>query len=135
MDILIPDDLTEILIANYCLHSSCGSRVTCNPPPTDTDIDYLIFCNEPQLSVFHDCLDDYGFVRENGQHYEDASDCRFTSFRKGKLNFIVTGDIGFVETHKFATRVCKELNLMEKSHRVTLFQALLHGVFLPKEGQ
>jgi len=35
----------------------CGSRVTCNPPPIDTDDDYLILIDENELdNLFnYDC--------------------------------------------------------------------------------
>lgn len=49
------------------------------------------------------------------------------SWRKGKLNFIVTKNEDFIRKHKLATYVCKSLNLLNKKHRILVFQAILYG--------
>lgn len=104
-----------------------GSRVTCNPPPTDTDEDFLVTV----LYFYHDeaiaALSADGFALDNpNEHYVPDSGV-FNSWRKGNTNIILTKDYDFARRFKAATFVAKQLNLLKKEDRVTLFQAVLYG--------
>ena len=72
-----------------------GSRRTCTPPPTDTDDDYLVLCNDAKQAVRS--LKELGFEPpENIAEYVALHSCSFTSLRFGELNFIVTDDVELV---------------------------------------
>jgi hypothetical protein len=107
-----------------------GSRVTCDPPPTDTDCDYLALlkCGEWWVD-FRLAMEADGWdVGDDpeGSPYID-SDTHFRSIRKGSINLIVTDRIWFFDRFMAATAVAKRLNLLGKPDRIALFQAVLYG--------
>jgi hypothetical protein len=105
-----------------------GSRVSCNPPPADTDRDILCIV-----------LDDAAFVAEAeskgfhaggslvGRLGEAIQQRAFVSLRNGDVNLIVTMDPLFARRFLLATRLATRLNLLNKDDRVALFQAVLYG--------
>jgi hypothetical protein len=99
---------------------SVGSRVTCNPAPTDTDEDWLIY-SENFSTFIGDCIE-RGFVDEG--NYADSA---FRSLRKNTNNLIVTDRKEFYDKFILATHVCKTLNVLDKQHRIVVFQAILYG--------
>jgi hypothetical protein len=100
--------------------NAVGSRVTCNPAPTDTDDDWLIYSKN--FSTFiGDCIE-RGFVDEG-----DYGDSQFRSLRSGVHNLIVTDRKEFFDKFMLATHVCKTLNLLNKQNRIVVFQAILYG--------
>lgn len=99
--------------------AAVGSRVTCNPAPTDTDEDILILTEDVALFL-GDALE-AGF--SNCGFYVD---CDFISLRKGEINLIVTEESSFYNKFILATHVCKALNLLDKEQRITVFQAILY---------
>ena len=116
-----------------CRVEPCGSRVTCSPPPIDTDADYLVQIlpasniQDAVASVVNE-LSGSGFQWEGSEHYQDAAG-EFMSWRSDdNVNFIVTADPIFAERHRAATALCKRLNLLDKQDRIALFQAVLYGV-------
>ena len=103
-----------------------GSRVTCNPPPTDTDEDFLVCCFNGSADSH---LKEQGFKQEGSpQFYTGNDDGQFKSFRRGETNVIVTPFLEFFEKFRAATHIAKRLNIMAKSDRIALFQAVLYGV-------
>lgn len=106
----------------------CGSRVTCSPPPTDTDQDYLVVVpdEDEKVGTAVEILHENSFNWEGSEHYQMAAD-NFMSWRKGDVNLIVTRNNEFARKHKAATALAKRLNLMDKADRVALFQAVLYG--------
>ena len=108
----------------------CGSRVTCDPPPTDTDQDYLVVVPDESGKVGRvvDILHENGFAWEGSEHYQMAADT-FMSWRKGDVNLIVTRNPEFARRHKLATAICKRLNLMRKADRIAVFQGVLYDNF------
>jgi hypothetical protein len=100
-----------------------GSRITCNPAPTDTDEDVLLLTDDLE-TLIGDCIE-VGFTRDGDTKasYPEG----FVSLRNGSMNFIVTDDEEFYKKFMLATHVCKSLNLMEKNNRITVFQAILYG--------
>ena len=110
----------------------CGSRVTCDPPPNDTDIDYLVEVHigddGHEIDLLFSKLERYGWVRE-GDYCKaiDAASFGFVSWRSGPRNLIVTASRAFAEKHRAATYICKRLNLMDKQDRIAVFQAVLYG--------
>jgi hypothetical protein len=122
------DDLVLIQLREMgCTVEPCGSRVTCNPAPTDTDRDYLV--EVKRFDDFDRALEiimENGFHPEGGDHYRN-SDFDFQSWRFGEINLIVTYKEWFATRHRSATMVCRSLNLMDKSDRIALFQKMLYG--------
>lgn len=107
-----------------------GSRVTCNPPPTNTDEDYLVCVHPLKEKDLSSLMDLVGADYEGDETYrnESGSESAFKSYRLGNINFIVTSDSVFHERFLAATSRAKELNLMLKQDRVALFQTILYGV-------
>lgn len=105
-----------------------GSRVTCNPAPTDTDEDYLVLVDaDTWLNRFKIFEGGLGF-KYGGSEVNILSGNDFDSWRKGEINIIVTSKIEFYYKFLAATSVGKRLNLLDKSDRIALFQAVLYGV-------
>jgi len=112
-----------------------GSRVTCNPPPMDTDEDYLIktksetdyleLCYLLQCDSWEYCGDD---------DYATMDECvgLFSSYRKGDMNYIITDDQNFFNEFIRATAIAKEHNLLHKQERIDLFQWILYDEFNPE---
>lgn len=109
-----------------------GSRVTCNPAPVDTDQDILVLVVDEGAHEFVHEMECAGFSVELGEGYAaDALNSgehdRFQSYRCDDTNLIVTVDPDFYRKFVAATSVAKQLNLLEKSDRIALFQAVLYG--------
>jgi hypothetical protein len=100
-----------------------GSRVTCSPPPMNTDIDYLVLGNVRKITKH---LVATGFYTEYKSTYNYSS--IFYSLRSygNNVNVIVTNNKRFHRKFLIATKIAKELNIQEKYHRVVLFQAILY---------
>lgn len=109
--------------------AACGSQITCDPAPTDTDRDYLVEVRPDQGSVA-DAVSELSNARfhwEGSEHYQDAAGT-FMSWRKDNVNLIVTSNSDFAAKHRVATNLCRRLNLLDKKDRIALFQAVLYGV-------
>jgi hypothetical protein len=103
-----------------------GSRVTCNPPPVDTDLDLLVQVDEaswPDALAMLSLLD---FDRD-GSEIGARPDSAFASYSRGEVNVIITSDEDFRRRFIAASSVAKRLNLLHKEDRVALFQAVLYG--------
>lgn len=121
-------DITTAIHSVGATYEACGSRVTCHPAPTDTDRDYLVEVPYTQKAVADIVgkLSGLGFKWEGSQHYQDAAG-DFMSWRFDHLNLIVTANTEFARRHRAATRVCKALNILDKPHRIAIFQGILYG--------
>lgn len=119
----------------YIKAAKCGSRITCNPAPTNTDEDWIILIKESKWEDARDCLLDDGWVLGGSDISSEMNnltqDEQFRSFTKeidGTLvNFICTKSEVFYDRFWAATTVCKRLNLMDKADRIALFQAVLYA--------
>jgi len=102
-----------------------GSRVTCSPPPTDTDEDWLMLVDSNPAGG----LKTIGFTQDGSpQFYTGNDDGGFRSWRRGDLNIVTTPDRMFYERFLTATHLAKRFNLLDKQDRIALFQAILYGV-------
>ena len=115
--------------------TAVGSRVTCNPPPTTTDRDWLVLVSEDKFDFFAAELLADGWVVggsmiPNDENYLPES-VRFNSFTKTidgtPENLIVTVSEEFHRRFLAASAVAKRLNLLDKADRIALFQAVLYG--------
>lgn len=102
-----------------------GSRVTCLPPPQNTDEDFLILSaadrSEDLERLGFECAGTPGFYTGN-----DAG--QFRSWRRDDVNLILTPDPDFYHRFRVATALARRLNLLEKADRIALFQVVLYGV-------
>jgi len=115
----------------FLTYTFVGSRVTCNPPPLDTDQDVLVLIHECNRGVMERKMREDGYVREGSNPAELVNNVDkesvFFSYRKGDMNYIVTSSATFYERFVTATRLAAKYNLMKKSERIQLFQAVLYG--------
>lgn len=124
----LPDHLAGLVSSIFPV----GSRVTCNPAPTDTDADYLVLVSPENAERFLIDLGVGGYeaggsrVEHNSKELM-AGDEAFMSFTHGEVNLIVTSSRSFHTRFLAATSVAKRLNVMAKEDRVYLFQAVLYG--------
>jgi hypothetical protein len=112
-----------------------GSRVTCNPAPTDTDEDWLVLTTD--MRRFRDVVFGAGY-KLSGSEVRDASvpldsSDRFSSYMLVDVNLIVTQDPIFFGKFLAATNVAKRFNLLEKRDRITLFQCALYDAEVQNE--
>ena len=98
-----------------------GSRVTCDPPPMDTDEDWLL--EVKSLVVIEEILKRGGWYC--GTSLKNCPE--FASFRLGDVNLIATQDRSFFDRFMAASSVAKRFNLLIKADRITLFRAVLYG--------
>lgn len=115
--IKLPDCIEDFCIA--CV--PVGSRVTCSPPPTDTDQDVLCLVEEDLASDLYEWLEQHDWELEGD--YGTLTD--FDSYRKTyedtEYNLILTTDTNWFDCFMDATLECKAKNVMTKSGRIDVF--------------
>lgn len=116
----------------------CGSRVTCNPAPTDTDQDVIVLVKDIAATVSR------GFLVNTCDEYTEtvarplyeagfmvggsgSGDDEFESWSRGDINLILTADEEFYERFVAATTVARRLNILDKEDRKALFRAVLYS--------
>jgi len=105
--------------------SLTGSNWTCDPPVTDTDIDYI--CLVDNTNDFMETAIGAapgGYAQGSFRHTDPRL---LRSIRFENINFIVTDTSEFYRRFVAATSVAKLLNLQAKADRIALFQAVLYG--------
>ena len=83
--LVLESALTTLVVAT----SQTGSRAICNPAPTNTDEDHVVFTTH--AGAFRDAACAAGWVPT----LESAAGTLFDSYRKGELNLIVTENPAF----------------------------------------
>lgn len=130
---MIAAEIANILDGKCIKYELVGSRVTCNPPPTDTDQDVLVLTSDQLWAEYLGVgLAASGFEKDgsdcgNQVDYLSRTRLSFQSFKLGALNLIVTFDPEFYRRFMAAAGVAKRLNLLDKGDRIVLFQAVLYG--------
>lgn len=106
-----------------------GSRVICDPPPIDTDEDWLVLSNNIKETDnflrgrgFEYCSPIWSF-EESGSNYPFG----FASYRRGESNVLMTPSVNFYNRFVAATHAAKAMNLLDKHDRIRLFQVILYG--------
>ncbi len=103
-----------------------GSKHTVNPPPKDSDVDYLILTSN--IKGLGGALSDSGFKNESTlAEYQGLN--HFESYRKELMNLIVTDSKFFFYKFMTATYICKLFNTQPRSRRIRIFQAVLYFNF------
>lgn len=121
--IKFPDSIEDFCIA--CV--PVGSRVTCNPPPTDTDQDILCLVDDEELEDFYQWIEKHNWEYEGDEKYQLAE---FASYRKTcslgeevcEVNLIITAAPNWFDAFMDATRECKEKNVLTKAGRIEVFE-------------
>jgi hypothetical protein len=104
-----------------------GSRVMCNPPPSDTDDDYIVLVHSGSWAVLIDELKRDGWILGGSDFLHTAGDSMFQSYTKGDVNLILTGDTSWYQKMLLATKTCMAINLLDKRERIIVFQAIVYG--------
>jgi hypothetical protein len=109
-----------------------GSRITCNPAPTDTDEDFLVLLpdNREASNALIALIDDNwrldgSLVTDEVNRNELCS--RFQSYSKDETNLIITRSPVFYRRFIAATKIATLFNLLDKKDRIALFQGVLYG--------
>lgn len=102
-----------------------GSRVTCNPAPTDTDADFLVYIpNKAGVDRLAFALSAADW-EDCGKGYEMPGD--WNAYRKGELNIILTHDADFCDRFRRAMALAARFNLLDKGDRIALCNAVRDG--------
>ena len=114
-----------------------GSRVTCSPPPMDTDEDFLLLVENMNDAVLKlkEIGFDSGMTPEQEREYaslQRTSGGRFKSLRLGHVNYIVTESAFFFDRFLTATHICKTMNVMDKKQRILVFSGVFGDSYLNK---
>lgn len=105
--------------------TAVGSRVTCSPPPVDTDEDWLVLVRSDPAEAMREA----GYSQDGSPDFYTGNDRGgFRSWRKGDVNIVTTEEFQFYDLFVTATMLAKRFNLMNKGDRIALFQAVLYGV-------
>ena len=112
-----------------------GSKVTCDPAPTDTDTDILVLttCFDDILSALSVPNDEWENSGSDVKSTGSISDGDFVSYKKilpttkEEINLIVVQDSCFYDQFLLASAMAKERNLLTKEARIALFQDVLYG--------
>lgn len=116
-------EILEITKGRYA--TPTGSRVICNPPPLDTDEDWLVLVPRDISAEMQDA----GFSQDGSPEFYTGNDNGgFRSWRRGDLNIVTTESEEFYQLFETATMLAKRFNLQDKNDRVALFQAILYNV-------
>ena len=118
---------SDIKIPGILAVHPTGSREICNPPPIETDDDYIVLVRDIEKAELY--LETAVLATLEGSEPDDpfANNSPFVSMRFGDVNFILTQDWYFFSKFVLATKVAKKLNLLKKEDRICLFQAILYG--------
>lgn len=98
-----------------------GSRVTCSPPPTDTDQDWLCLLY-PTMDMGDFCM----VLSDNEWDGDDSyTGSLWESFKNGENNLLITKEVSYFNAFMAATAEAKRLNLMLKEDRIALFKKMM----------
>ena len=119
-------------LKEHCVYFiPCGSRITCNPPPQDTDRDHIVLVKDGQWDGFVNQLFADGWIQGGSSIPNELNTLLpseiFNSFTLGIENIIATQSPEFFRRFLAATSVSKRLNLLNKEDRIALFQAVLYA--------
>lgn len=107
-----------------CLeYAYVGSRVTCDPAPTDTDRDILVLIHKEHGGHLFDQILCKGGEWCTMIDYGDSMD----AMRLGDDNFIITDCPVYFQNFLRLTAVVKHLNIMDKETRHAVFKAMIDG--------
>jgi hypothetical protein len=107
-----------------------GSRYICDPPPMDTDEDYVVLV-QSFTEYAQNLLDQGWTVTVDDEAYDSLSDGEdaysFITARKGEMNLIIYAHQKGFDRFVAATEVSKRMNLLDKGDRVQVFIQFCRG--------
>lgn len=101
-----------------------GSRETCDPPPTDTDFDILVYWKQSGGPTIETLLDLQGYYPQSSD-YGDQTDFISYKSKENVINIILTKHLDFEYNFLLATKICKKLNLLDKKDRISVFDGII----------
>lgn len=104
-----------------------GSRVICNPPVMDTDIDIVCLMRLKDLSKIYGTMVCVGWTYNVYAPKPNMLDRNFRSLRRDEYNLICTQNEELYNRFCMATDKAKKLNLLNKKDRVALFERMLYN--------
>lgn len=131
MDIILimeGNNMEDVLNHIFDRWHPTGSHYICNPPVTDTDIDFVCLTYD-WLQTFEMLLSG-GWKHTNPDiegRYVGINQNDFSTFRRGKYNLIVTELNSFFHAFVYATEEAKKKNILDKQERIKLFRHHLYG--------
>lgn len=123
---MITEDMKILEDPRVLATQATGSAFVCDPPVTDTDIDILVLLTpDAAADDFLGDLEKAGWVL-GGSSVEALAEAgdEFQSYRKGKLNLILTARPQYFARLKLATLMAKQFNLTKKRDRIALFEVV-----------
>lgn len=99
-----------------------GSRVVCDPPVEDTDLDVVLYMHNATPEHTDHVLRNLGFRSYND--YEPTEDNPFQIYRREHVNVIVVYSHTHFMAFDYATDVAAHLNVRDKEDRITLFNLI-----------
>ncbi len=121
-----------------------GSRVICNPPPTNTDDDYLLLLDIRSVSTLERELQRNNFTLGGSFKFHKLNPlvefpdlyCTgnnkssiFHSWKNDDLNLILTCSLEYYTNFAKATLLAKEMNLTDKEKRIQLFELICYDSY------
>lgn len=101
-----------------------GSSFICDPPVTNTDIDYVVFVtNKEEVCKY---LTENGWTFCGGEAYNNP-DNDFLAVRNQDLNYILVDEEHTFDQWEAATLLAKKRNLLNKNERIALFRNIFKG--------
>lgn len=116
--------------AGVVTSSPTGSNYTCDPPVTDTDVDYLVLVQDLWQAVeVLERVEDWCLCQGADGAYQNDKEYANTwyAMRKGNINLIMTDDPAWYQRAVHATTVCKQRNILDKADRIIVFRWLRDG--------
>lgn len=98
-----------------------GSRFICDPPPMNTDEDYVVLTNNLYLMKLYFFTKGY---RGGGSQDNEWDRNNFFSLRNGDTNIILTQSKEYFNNFVTATFIAKSLNLLRKEDRIQIFREI-----------
>lgn len=110
---------------NCVMWADVGSRVTCDPAPTDTDRDVLVLCKPGEVRGISDLIYLAG-GELCGQGYGEFEDgYGILPVRLGDDNYLLTESAEYFWRFVAVTTFAKKMNFLDKAVRKELFAAAL----------
>lgn len=124
----LPSDVKRLCESQYWFVTPTGSNYICPDNPSNDDEDFLIqvYDSEESVRFALSALTELGYDFHSSIHYQELAN-EFISFKKDKVNLIVTRSHSFADKWRAATNICKVLNVTEKDMRIKLFRAALYN--------
>lgn len=107
-----------------------GSRYTVDPPPMDTDEDWLVLIPEKHFKdgLATSLLSENGCALDNPNEHYRADESLFNSWRwANNTNILITANRDFHNRFLAGTALAKKYNLKTRPERIELFQAVIYG--------